>query len=197
MAQDVAFACTCGGVAGLLHGVGPGAGCHLVCYCADCRAFAHHLGVADRLQPGGGSALFQVLPARLEITRGGDRLACLRLSPRGLHRWYAACCNTPLANTVGTSRVPLAGMWRGLFADIAPLGPVTTHGFTRAARPGPGVPTRDKGLVRMFGGLLRRSLVAYVAGTARQGPFFDANGAPVVAPVVLNGAERKAAYSTG
>jgi len=195
--NDLEFSCACGAFGGVLHHIGPGAGCHLICYCADCRAFAHHMGVAHHLQPGGGSPLFQVLPARIEITRGGENLACLRLSPRGLHRWYAACCNTPVANTVGTPRVPLAGMWRPLFADMAALGPVTTHGFTKAARRDLGAPKRDKGLGRMFVGLARRSLAAWLAGTARQNPFFDTTGAPLVRPEVLNPDQRKAAYSAG
>lgn len=190
---EVAFSCSCGTLTGVLHEVSPATGCHLLCYCKDCRAFARHMGRLDDLEPGGGSPLVQVLPARIGITQGEDQIACLRLSPKGLHRWYARCCNTPLANTVGSSRIPLAGMWRPLFAQTEPFGPVTTQGFTKAALPGG--PRRDKGLGRMFGGLLKRTLAAYLNGTARQNPFFDASGAPVSAPVVLDRTQRAAAYA--
>lgn len=186
------ISCSCGALGGGVKA--DSGGCHLVCFCADCRAAAFHLGVGDQLVPGGGSPLYQVLPAAISLTRGQDHLACLRLSPKGLLRWYAACCNTPFANTVGSSRVPLAGMWRGLFADPAALGPVVAFGFTKAALPGQGAPARDKGLVRMLGGALGRGIRAYAAGTARHSPFFGDDGVPVVQPQVISPAARKSAY---
>ncbi|MFZ5962149.1 DUF6151 family protein [Thalassococcus sp. BH17M4-6] len=195
MPQDLTFACRCGALSGVLHDVTPNSGCHLVCYCRDCRAFARHMGRMDQLEPGGGSPLVQVLPARIEITSGSEHLACKRLSEKGLHRWYAACCDTPLANTVGTSKVPLAGLWRPNFADLAPFGPVVTQGFVKSAHPRGAAPARDKGLLRMLGGLLKRGAAAYLNGTARKSPFFDANGKPVVTPTVLSAEERKAAYA--
>ncbi len=196
MSSSVEFSCRCGAVTGVLQEAVPREVCHLVCYCRDCRAFARHMGVADQLEPGGGSPLVQVLPARIEITSGSEHLACLRLSEKGLYRWYADCCNTPLANTVGTSRVPLAGMWRPLFRDATPFGPVRTRGFTKMALPNAGAPKRDKGLVAMLGGLMRRSVAAYLSGTARRSPFFDAAGQPVSPPRVLSNEERAAAYTT-
>ncbi|WP_299966968.1 DUF6151 family protein [uncultured Roseobacter sp.] len=189
---DVGFSCGCGTLKGIVQDASPRSSCHLVCYCRDCRAFARHLGQVDKLEPGGGSPLVQVLPAKIEITQGADQIACLRLSPKGLHRWYAACCNTPLANTVGSPKVPLAGMWRPQFARHDAFGPVVTNGFTKAALPGG--PRRDKGLVRMLGGLVRRSLSAYLNGSVRQNPFFDAAGAPVVQPVLISAEDRAAAY---
>ena len=192
MQHDAAFSCACGAVTGVLHEAVPRQVCHLVCYCRDCRAFARYMGVSDRLEPGGGSPLVQVLPARIEINAGAAHIACLRLSARGLHRWYAACCNTPLANTVATSRVPFAGMWRPLFPDPGVFGPVRTRGFTRMAVPGRGAPARDAGLVTMLAGLLRRSAAAYAAGTARDSPFFGSGGAPVATPKVLTASERAA-----
>ncbi|MGY9048971.1 hypothetical protein P775_18915 [Puniceibacterium antarcticum] len=195
MPGDLDFSCRCGALRGVLHDVTPHDVCHLICYCADCRAFAHHMKVADQLEPGGGSPLVQVLPAHIKITAGVAQIACLRLSQKGLYRWYAACCGTPLANTVGTSKVPLAGLWRPLFADIAPFGPVACLGFTKMALREPGAPKKDKGLIGMLGGLLRRSTKAYLAGTARRSPFFDEQGRPVAQPHVLDATERRAAYA--
>lgn len=190
---DVAFSCSCGTLKGVVHEAAPTTGCHLICYCKDCRAFARHMDQMEALEPGGGSPLVQVLPARIEITQGADQIACLRLSPKGLHRWYAACCKTPLANTVGSSRMPLAGMWRPLFESTDAFGPVVTHGFTKAALPGG--PRKDKGLGRMMGGLAKRALAAYLNGTARQSPFFDAAGAPVAIPQIISKPEQAAAYA--
>ncbi len=189
---DVGFSCDCGEVQGVLHDVTPKAGCHLICYCKDCRAFARRLGQADALEPGGGSPLVQVLPARIEVTKGASHIACLRMSEKGLHRWYAACCKTPLANTTGSPRLPLAGMWRPNFQVLEPFGPVVTHGFTKMAMPGG--PPKDKGLLRMLGGLLKRTVSAYLTGKVRQNPFFNQDGTPIVAPTILTAAERTASY---
>ena len=74
-------------------------------------------------------------------------------------------------------------------------GPVRVHGFVKSALSGQGAPTKDKGLAFMLGGLIKRGLGAYMAGTARHSPFFDAAGAPVSVPHVLTGDERRAAYA--
>ncbi|WP_300031764.1 DUF6151 family protein [uncultured Roseobacter sp.] len=191
---DAPFSCSCGTLKGVLHDAAPQHVCHLVCYCRDCRAFARHMGCADQLEPGGGSALVQVLPARIDITQGADSIACLRLSPKGLHRWYASCCNTPLANTVSTPRVPMAGMWRGLFDQTDVFGPVRTLGFTKHALKERGAPRRDKGLFAMLSGLIGRAVPAWISGDARRTPFFDEAGAPVTAPVVLDLKQRNTLY---
>lgn len=189
---DVPFACDCGAMTGVLRDAVPHNVCHLVCYCKDCRAFARHLGQESKLEAGGGSALVQVMPAQIEITSGQEHLACLKLSPRGLLRWYASCCNTPVANTVSSSRVPLAGTWRANYATVEPFGPVTTLGFTKMALPGG--PKRDKGAFGMLSGLAKRFYSGLLNGNLRQSPFFDADGAPVVEPVVLDKEARVAAY---
>jgi Family of unknown function (DUF6151) len=35
----------------------------------------------------------------LRFTKGQDQIEGLRLTPKGLYRWYAKCCNTPVGNT--------------------------------------------------------------------------------------------------
>ncbi|MEM1073246.1 MAG: DUF6151 family protein [Pseudomonadota bacterium] len=189
---EVDFACSCGNVRGVLQNAAPSAVCHLICYCSDCRAYARHLGQMTQLEPGGGSPLVQVAPFAIDITSGSNHIACLRLSSKGLYRWYAACCDTPIANSVGTPRVPLAGMWRPLFSTVDPFGPVRTLGFTKMSRPGG--PRRDKATHRMLSGLIRNALSGYTSGIASRSPFFAADRSPIVAPVVLTEADRKRAY---
>ena len=51
---------------------------------------------------------------------------------KGLHRLYAACCRTPLANTLGSARMPFIGLvCRAIDVDDArldaPFGPA--HGI--------------------------------------------------------------------
>lgn len=86
----------------------------VTCYCDDCQAFAHQLGRADLLNENGGSDIVQVAPAVLSFTKGQDRIVGLRLTPKGLHRWYAKCCNTPVGNTMGPA-VPFVGLFAQIF----------------------------------------------------------------------------------
>jgi Family of unknown function (DUF6151) len=88
----------------------------LVCYCDDCQAFMHYLGRADLLDAHAGSDIVQVAPASLTFDRGGQRIAGMRLSPKGLFRWYATCCNTPLGNTL-TPSLPFVGIIAQAFVN--------------------------------------------------------------------------------
>src|SRR5262245_25612243 len=100
MPDDLAIRCDCGAVRGVARGVSGERGNRVVCYCDDCQSFAHVLERSeDTLDAHGGTEIFQMSPAQLEFTAGADRLACLRLTPKGLLRWYASCCRTPIGNT--------------------------------------------------------------------------------------------------
>jgi hypothetical protein len=81
----------------------------MVCYCDDCQAYAHYLGRTDLLDAHGGTDIVQVAPASLSFDRGADRIVGLRLTPRGLFRWHASCCKTPLGNTLGPG-IPFVGI---------------------------------------------------------------------------------------
>lgn len=81
----------------------------VVCYCSDCQAFLHHLGRTDLLDAHGGTDIVQVAPSSLTFHRGAEHIVGLRLSPKGLYRWYASCCKTPLGNTVSPA-IPFVGI---------------------------------------------------------------------------------------
>jgi hypothetical protein len=141
MARELAIRCACGILQGVAREVGPHAGCHVVCYCDDCKSFARFLGrVEDVLDAQGGTELFQMSPANLVITAGKDQLACMRLTSRGLLRWYARCCNTPIGNTLSTSKWPFVGLIhacirkpeKAISLDVA-LGPILVRGFRQSA----------------------------------------------------------------
>ena len=92
MPMDVPLKCNCGTVRGVAREVSESNGNRLVCYCDDCQYFAHFLGRAeDILDPHGGSDIFQMAPARIEIIEGESAIACVRLTPGGLMRWYSDC----------------------------------------------------------------------------------------------------------
>lgn len=109
MSQVAEFRCRCGEVRGVVTNASPRAANRVVCYCSDCQAFAHRLGRADLLDAHGGSDIVQVAPASLSFVQGHDRIVGLRLTPKGLYRWYANCCNTPVGNTLSPG-VPFVGV---------------------------------------------------------------------------------------
>lgn len=90
------LACRCGQVEGRIDPRRTHA--RTSCYCRDCRAFARWLGGVELLDAGGGTDILAMAPDGLRITRGFEKMACMSLGTRGLLRWYASCCRTPLGN---------------------------------------------------------------------------------------------------
>ena len=108
--------CRCGEVRAVVKDPSPSTVNRVICYCDDCQAYAHQLGRADLLDIHGGTDIVQVAPASLTFLQGQDKIAALRLSPKGLFRWYARCCNTPVGNTVSPS-IPFVGLVAQSFAS--------------------------------------------------------------------------------
>ena len=106
---EIPLKCECEKVQGNLT-LRPRDGNHFVCHCDDCQAFARFLKKEDQvLTKNLGTELFQVTPDKVTITNGKDRIACMRLGPKGLFRWYAKCCNSPIGNTIA-AKVPFIGI---------------------------------------------------------------------------------------
>jgi hypothetical protein len=187
---DLAVRCRCGAVRGTAREVSPRTVSRSVCYCRDCRAFARWLDRLDLLDAAGGTEIVQLGRARLEISSGVDRLRCVRLSQRGMHRWYSECCRTPLGNTI--PRIPFVGLARAaldvprdgdelLFGEPIGSDPASALG---PALPGPG-PRAIARVVRLMTTWALRRL-------GHPTPFFDRHNRPTVAPRVLTPAERDA-----
>jgi hypothetical protein len=109
MNKNATLQCRCREVRGSVSDVSPNTVNRVVCYCDDCQAFLHHLGRADLLDPCGGSDIVQIAPASLSFVQGKERIVGLRLTPKGLYRWYASCCGTPLGNMVSPA-IPFLGI---------------------------------------------------------------------------------------
>lgn len=200
MAVSFTFRCGCGALEGRAENLSSDDGKRLICYCGDCQAFARYLGQDAMLDAHGGTDLCQLSPARLRIDKGLDKLACLRLGPKGILRWYTACCKTPIGNTVPTRHLPHIGLVSaciqteedGTTLDEL-LGPVTEGVFGRFAKGDRStLDAHDKtplGLIlRAIAKLLKRRL----RGDHRSTPFFDAEtGQPIATPKVLSEAERQ------
>ena len=164
----------------------------IVCYCADCQAFLHHLGRADLMNAQGGTDIVQVAPASLSFHRGAESIVGLRLGPKGLYRWHARCCKTPLGNTV-TPAVPFVGIVAQAFErpDAIFGKPVASIlGKSAIGTPPPG--STDLNL-RMLARAIRMVLGWKVTGKTWPHPFFDRETrAPTRPLTILTIAERDA-----
>ncbi len=196
MTTDVPIRCSCGSLRGVARGVSRSSGNRLVCYCDDCQSFAEFLGRADEiLDTHGGTDIFQMSPARLEITEGGNRLACVRLTPKGLFRWYADCCKTPIGSTLPTRQVPVIGLihscmnTEGRSRDET-LGPVRAGVNGRyATGDRTEINAHDRAPLSLLFRMSRKLLGWRLRGDHNRSPFFDNTGAPTVVPRVVK--ERK------
>lgn len=175
----------------MLRDVSSKSGSRVVCYCKDCQAGAHVLGADHVMNERGGTDIFQTVPSHIEITQGQDHLACLRLSPKGLMRWYADCCDTPMFNTLPTPKLVFAGVVNAnLQGETAALGPVVAVNKGDCAAPGE--PIKDRGFWNAGWQIMKRNLAAKLRRD-RKTAFFDASGQSVVSPRVLTLEERQAA----
>lgn len=198
MGQDIELGCRCGSVRGVMRDASPRAVNRLVCYCADCQAFLHHLGRADLLDAQGGSDLVQAAPARVTYERGAADIAGVRLTPKGVFRWYAACCKTPLGNHVGPA-VPFLGVMHEALRGAPdarrldeafgpPRGRV--YGQFAIGEPPPG---STRPTARFLVGTVVHMLGWKLRGESWPHPFLDrATGAPRYPIATLAPAEREA-----
>jgi hypothetical protein len=194
MGGQIELRCRCGEVRGMVMDLSPRTVNRVVCYCEDCQAFAHQVGRADLLNANGGSDIIQVAPATVSFTQGAHRIVGLRLTSKGLYRWHASCCNTPMGNTMNPA-LPFVGIVAQAFAatrldDV--VGPPTAAIFGKYAVGDP-----PAGSTRFNLPLLLRA-IGKVLGWRLKGrtwphPFFARDtGAPVYAVTVLSKEQRDA-----
>jgi len=189
--------CRCGTVAGsvaVAHRSG-----RAICYCRDCQTYAQALGkAAEILDDDGGTDVMPTLQHAVEIAQGRDAIACVSLTERGLLRWYARCCDTPLGNTARDWRLSYVGLMHtclnGSAAALdAAFGPATVRVNTQSAQhPVAATPFAALAFVAR---LAPRIVRARLSGSFRNSPFFDASGRPIVAVRVLSADELSQARS--
>jgi hypothetical protein len=184
--------CQCGTLKGFVDD--PRSANRMLCYCRDCQAFAHFLGKAnDVLDERGGSDLIQILPKNITFTQGIEALACIRLTEKGMIRWYASCCKTPIGNTLATPKMSFIGLLHSCVENRdRPLdeafGPVTACANTKSAKGDP--KPRQMGVGSTLRWFLTRVLKARFNGDYKRTPFFRTDtGTPVVSPRVLSSGE--------
>lgn len=203
MTVDLPLRCRCGAIRGVLREVSPDAVNRLVCYCDDCQAFARALHRPDALDAHGGTDISQVRPATVQITAGQEHLAVLRLTGNGMYRWYAACCSTPIANTMPRWIPAFVGLIHTFVDHEADgrsrdevMGPSRAGCMARFATGDRSTLTaHDKvpvGVLFRIGGLV---VTWTLRSDRRISPFFDGEGRARATPRVLSADELQAARS--
>lgn len=185
----VKLKCSCGKVQGETENVNQDTGTRVVCCCDDCQSFANYLNGGNTiLDEYGGTDVFQMPVAHLNITQGKDQIGCVRLSTKGAYRWYTTCCNTPIGNTMGAG-VPFIGVIHNIMDNATnrdnDLGRARGHIQTKFATKT--VPAGLKGsMFRIIIRTLSKLLIWKLKGLNTPSVFFDADGNPVVKPTILN-----------
>lgn len=187
--------CRCGTLQGVV--LPSSTATRAICYCNDCQAYARFLG-GDIVDGSGGTEVLATGPRQVQFQQGPESLACLSLSPRGLLRWYARCCRTPIGNTPRNPRIGYVGLVHSCLGDEpvrrASFGPVRMAVSTKSAHgpvASPPLGARVSAMFNLVGGLAGSLL----PGNRRSSPFFEPGSqAPVRVPYVLSPAEREQAY---
>jgi hypothetical protein len=185
--------CQCGAMQG--HVTTLGALSRGVCYCKDCQSFAHFLGKhKEILDNQGGTDIAPMSPRSVVFTQGKELLACMQLSPKGLLRWYAKCCNTPIGNTWRNNKFAYVGVLHNCLEQSGKsldesFGPVRMYVNTHSAKAE--VTTKSKGTVVALFRWVSMMLAERISGNYKKTPFFVVTGEPVAQPTVLTLEERQ------
>ena len=140
----------------------------------------------------GGTDIVATHSRYVRLTAGAPQLACMSLSPKGLLRWYARCCDTPIANTPRDWKLPYVGLVHTCLERVQPLEasfpPVQMDINTKSAL-GPTPHRGGAAAMARFGAMVLRLSAARVTGSYRRTAFFGAKGEPLAAVHVPTKAE--------
>ena len=185
------FQCKCGALRGHIHRAGINN--RIVCYCADCQTFAHFLGGANEtLDAQGGTEIVQVAQHRIRFSQGVENLALLRLSEKGLMRWYASCCNTPFGNTLSNPKFAFIGLIHSsldrstMDADFGKhVAIANIHSAIGEPKP------KQSGVLGVLARFIGILLSARIGGKYKASPLFNQAGDTIVPPKVLTNDDRR------
>lgn len=129
--SELILSCDCGALGATVCDAQPATANRVRCSCRYCQAAAHRFGRAAHLGPYEGTERFQVAPSTFNLMRGREHLRCLQLSDGGALRWYAGCCESPIALTLDSKKVPFLALEAAAVREPesldAALGPLRAH----------------------------------------------------------------------
>ncbi len=136
-----------------------------------------------------GRDIFQMPISYVQITAGIEEVRCVRLTDKGMHRWYAECCKTAIGNSLGPA-APFMGVIHTIMDNGSTreldVGPVRGYWRTEAALGT--VPPEHKANTSMFR-IITRAIFSMgmwkLRGLNKPSSFFTADGTPISKPIVL------------
>ena len=196
MVSNIPLKCECGLLTGVVEGIVSDKRNRFTCLCDDCQAFAVWLGKAKRiLDEDGGTEILPVVPPKLKILTGFENLKCVKLSPKGMDRWYAGCCNTAIANTAN-SKMPFAGLVHTIIyvegqARQDLLGPLVARIQGKFGKRPLREGTFEGTPLKVMMVMIRFMIPAFLKRQNKPTPFYTDAGEPAVKPAVLKKEERE------
>ncbi len=185
---EIKLKCTCGKVSGKTKNVNEGSGTRIVCCCDDCQSFAQYLNQESSvLNQYGGTDIFQMPISSIKITEGIEQISSVMLNAKGMYRWYAKCCSTPIGNSMGPES-PFIGVIHNFMDNASTrdedLGINRGHIQTKFARQK--VPNDLKGsTLKIILRSLFMLIIWKIKGFNKPSEFFDGNGNPIATPIIL------------
>jgi hypothetical protein len=190
--------CDCGSVKGIVQSKNL-KGYRAICLCDDCQAYVHYIQRTDILDANGGTDIIPVMPLHYTFQSGIEHLKCIRLSSKGMFRWYASCCNSPMGNSMSSSAIPYVGVPAHVFAkkysaeqieiEFGPIRERIQAKYAKGALP----PLSQKKVSFIF--LLRVIKLitfALLIGAGKPFPFVKKDGSLISEPYILSKNEREA-----
>lgn len=137
----------------------------------------------------GGTQIYQTSQSQISIEEGVDQLRSMRLSSKGLLRWYSGCCNTAIGNSIKAS-LPFIGVIHS-FIDVQnkteQFGPIRAYVQTKDAIGTPDYPhSAEKYPLGITLRIIRKMLWWKLRGMHKPTVFFDSNGKPVSKPLIAD-----------
>ena len=114
----------------------------------------------------------------------------MRLAGKGLLRWYAGCCNTPIGNTLDNFKISFVGLVHNCLETSGKkiddsFGSVRVRVNTKGAKGNPKPKTVGIGTTILW--FLANVAKARIDGSYKQTPLFLVDqGTPIVPPRVLS-----------
>ena len=185
------ISCDCGSFKARLKSFPKNTPGRLVCYCRDCQSFLHRIKRADVLNAFGGTEVIPAYPKEMELLSGAGNLKCYRLTPQGMYRWTAGCCNSPIANT--RRNFPWGGIFYTAYTAHNPdalneLGDIKASIFGRDALQGAPGRISDKIVFREMLVVMPFVIKGKILKMHQASPFFESDGkVPISEPVILDG----------
>lgn len=185
---EIQLACSCGTVRGVAMNIKAKTGTRVMCCCYDCQSFAQFLEQEDNvLDRYGATEILQIPVSYVQITEGNEQIACVRLSQKGMYRWYVQCCNTPIGNTMKAG-IPFIGLIHS-FMDNTSIKDVELSenlGYLKVKFAKKAVPfDQHASQFSVMSKIIFNLIKWKIKGLDKSSTFFEDNGQPVVKPKIL------------